>query len=63
MKAMVLTKYGSSDFLVLQEVVKPVSGDDEVLVSVQAASINSWDWEILMGTPFANRVMADCSSR
>jgi len=58
MKAMVLTQYGSPDFFELREVAKPVPGDDEVLVSVHAASINSWDWEMLMGTPFVNRVMA-----
>lgn len=61
MKAMVLSKYGSPDFLELQEVAKPAPGDDEVLVNVHAASINSWDWEMLMGTPFANRIMAGLS--
>lgn len=58
MKAIVLSQYGSPDFLELQEVAKPAPEDDEVLVKVHAASINSWDWEMLMGTPFANRIMA-----
>ena len=57
MKAIAFTKYGSPDFLKLKEVEKPVPKDDEVLVKVHAASINSWDWELLTGTPFANRVM------
>jgi NADPH:quinone reductase-like Zn-dependent oxidoreductase len=26
-------------------------------VKVNAASVNSWDWELLRGTPFANRIM------
>lgn len=61
MKAMVLSKYGSPDFLELQEVAKPAPRDDEVLVNVHAASINSWDWEMLMSTPFSNRIMAGLS--
>ena len=31
--------------------------DDEVLVKVQAASINPWDWDLLRGTPFLARLM------
>lgn len=31
--------------------------DDEVLVRIHAASINSWDFEFLSGTPFINRLM------
>jgi len=58
MKASVFTKYGSPDFFELKEVQKPTPRDNEVLVNVFAASINSWDWEILMGTPFVNRLMA-----
>jgi len=58
MKASVFTKYGSADFFELKEVEKPTPRDNEVLVKVMAASINSWDWEMLMGTPFVNRLMA-----
>ena len=57
MKAGVLTKYGSTDFLTVQEVRKPEPRDNEVLIKVFAASINSWDWEILNGKPFINRLM------
>jgi NADPH:quinone reductase-like Zn-dependent oxidoreductase len=57
MKAIVFTKYGSPDFLELKEVEKPTPKDNEVLVKVHAASINSWDWELLRGTPFANRLI------
>lgn len=56
MKAVVLHKYGSPDHLELVELEKPVPGDKEVLVKVFAASINSWDLDILKGAPFANRV-------
>ena len=57
MKTIAFTKYGSPDFLELKEVEKPTPNDDEVLIKIHAASINSWDYELLMGTPFANRLM------
>ena len=58
MKASVFTKYGSPDVLQLKEVTKPVPWDDEILIKVHAASINSWDWELLRGIPYVNRLMA-----
>lgn len=58
MKASVLTKYGSVDFIQLKEVVKPIAKDNEVLIKIFAASINSWDWEMLIAKPFINRFMA-----
>jgi len=56
MKAIVYTQYGSPDVLRLEDVPQPVARDDEVLIEVRAASVNSWDWELLQGTPFANRI-------
>ena len=56
MKAIVFTKYGLPDVLHLKEVEKPTPNDNEVLVKTHAASINSWDWELLRGTPFINRL-------
>lgn len=58
MKASVLTDYGSPDFIELKEIEKPTPGDNEVLVKVFAASLNSWDWEILTGELLLNRLMA-----
>jgi len=57
MKAIVFTHYGSPDLLEYKEVEKPAPKDNEVLVKVCAASINSWDWELLQGRPFINRLM------
>jgi len=57
MKAIVYTKYGSPDVLQLKEVEKPTPKDNEVLIKVHAASVNSWDWDLLRGTPFVNRLM------
>ena len=58
MKAIVLEKYGSPDFFVLKKVEKPKPRDNEVLVKVFSVAINSWDWEILIASPFVNRLMA-----
>ena len=58
MKAIVYHKYGSPDVLALEEVEKPTPRDDEVLVAVHSASVNSWDWDLLRGKPFLARVTA-----
>ncbi|MGB2876804.1 MAG: NAD(P)-dependent alcohol dehydrogenase, partial [Dehalococcoidales bacterium] len=57
MKAIVYERYGSPDVLELKEVAKPAPKDNEVLVKVYAASVNDWDWGLLRGTPFVNRLL------
>jgi NADPH:quinone reductase-like Zn-dependent oxidoreductase len=57
MKAIVYTEYGSPDVLRLEEVEKPTPKEDEVLVEVHAASVNDWDWGLLRGKPFLNRLL------
>lgn len=57
MKAIVYRKYGPPDVLKLEEVEKPSPMDNEVLIRVQAASINSWDRDLLTGT-FQGRIGA-----
>ncbi len=49
MKASVWTRYGPPEVMELQEVERPSPKDNEVLVRVHAASINSWDWELTQG--------------
>lgn len=56
MKAVVFKEYGGPEVLHFTEVEKPVPKDNEVLIKVCAASINSWDWELLRGVPFVNRL-------
>lgn len=57
MKAIVYHKYGSPDVLRMEDIPKPVPGDDEVLVKIHAVSINSWDWDSLTGKPFEYRFL------
>jgi NADPH:quinone reductase-like Zn-dependent oxidoreductase len=58
MKAIICTKYGPPEVLKLREVPKPARKDDEVLIRVQAASINSRDWRLMRADPFFIRLMA-----
>jgi len=57
MKAIIYEEYGNPDQLVLKEIEKPIPGDNEVLVKVHAASINSWDWDLLRGKPYITRLI------
>ncbi len=55
MKAIVLSRYGSPDVLELKEIDKPVVKDDDVLVRVQAASLNAGDLFSMKGSPWLAR--------
>lgn len=57
MKAMVYEKYGSPEVLQLKEVPQPLPKENEVLVKIHAASINSWDWDMLTGRPRIYRLL------
>ncbi|MDY6958996.1 MAG: alcohol dehydrogenase catalytic domain-containing protein, partial [Halobacteriota archaeon] len=56
MNAIICTKYGPPEVLELKEVEKPTPKDNEVLIKVNASSINDWDWGLLRGKPFLNRL-------
>jgi NADPH:quinone reductase-like Zn-dependent oxidoreductase len=56
MKAIICTDYGPTEVLQFKEVAKPIPKDNEILIKVKAASINSWDWDIVRGIPFMNRL-------
>jgi NADPH:quinone reductase-like Zn-dependent oxidoreductase len=56
MKAIRRSVYGSPDVLALEDVPTPVPGDGEVLVRIQAASVNRADIDYLTGKPFITRM-------
>jgi NADPH:quinone reductase-like Zn-dependent oxidoreductase len=57
MKAVVYEQYGPPEVLQIKEIEKPIPNDDEVLIKVHAVSINDWDWQLLLGIPFVNRMI------
>lgn len=56
MKAVVYREYGSPEVLKVEEVEKPAPTDDELLIKIQAASVNRSDWEGLIGKPLYARM-------
>lgn len=57
MKAVVASCYGPADVLRIEEIAKPVPGDDEVLVKVHAAAANPLDLHSLSGEPYLIRLL------
>ncbi len=57
MKAIVLTRYGSPDHLELRDIPSPEPRANQVLVRVEAASVNDWDWALVRGKPFYIRLL------
>jgi len=57
MHAIVAARYGKPDVLQLKEVEKPTPKDDEVLIKIQAASLNAYDWHLLTADIFVVRLM------
>jgi NADPH:quinone reductase-like Zn-dependent oxidoreductase len=55
-KAVVYTEYGPPEVLQIKEVEKPTPTDDEVLIKLQAVSVNRSDWEGLIGKPLYARI-------
>jgi len=57
MKVIICPRYGSPDVLQLQEVAIPFPQEDEVLIRIHAASLNSRDLRMLRANPFFFRLM------
>lgn len=60
MKAIICPRYGSPDVLQLREIEKTVPQEDEVLIKIHAASINSRDLRFLRAKPFFIRLAPGC---
>jgi NADPH:quinone reductase-like Zn-dependent oxidoreductase len=56
MKAIVQDRYGSPDVLEPREIGRPVVGDEQVLVRVQAAGVDQGVWHEVAGLPYLFRV-------
>ena len=56
MKAIVHDEYGSPDVLRVEEIDKPLVGDNDVLVRVHAAAVNPLDWHSVRGLPYPLRL-------
>ncbi|KGE20271.1 alcohol dehydrogenase [Paenibacillus wynnii] len=56
MTAMVYDTYGLPEVLRLEKVDVPAPQDHEVLIEIHAASVNSWDWDLLRGKPYITRL-------
>jgi NADPH:quinone reductase-like Zn-dependent oxidoreductase len=56
LKAIVYYKYGPPNVLKLEEVAMPTPTDDEVLIRIDAVSVNRSDWEGLTGRPLYARI-------
>jgi NADPH:quinone reductase-like Zn-dependent oxidoreductase len=61
MKAIVYHTYGSPEVLQYEDVEKPASADDEVLIKVRAASVNPYDWHFMRGLPYPLRMRVGLS--
>ena len=58
MKSVTYKKYGSADVLEISEVEVPAITENQVLVKVQAVSINPADWHFMRGTPYLVRLQS-----
>ncbi|MBN1359786.1 MAG: NAD(P)-dependent alcohol dehydrogenase [Sedimentisphaerales bacterium] len=56
MKAIVYERYGPPEVLRIDEVEKPVPGDDEVLIRVCATTVTTTDCTFRRGKPFPSRL-------
>jgi NADPH:quinone reductase-like Zn-dependent oxidoreductase len=56
MTAAVYRCYGPPAVVKLEEVAKPTPKDNQVLVRVQSASVNPYDWHFMRGTPYFVRL-------
>lgn len=58
MPAVVARRYGTAEVLAMEKVPVPTAGKNEVLVRVEASSLNALDWHFLTGTPYPLRLMS-----
>jgi NADPH:quinone reductase-like Zn-dependent oxidoreductase len=57
-RSVVYSKYGSAEVLEIAEIPIPTVTENQVLVKVQAVSINPADWHFMRGTPYLVRLQS-----
>jgi NADPH:quinone reductase-like Zn-dependent oxidoreductase len=57
MRVLTSRRYGGPEVLAMEELPVPTPGPGEVLVRVEASSLNALDWHLLTGTPYLMRLM------
>ena len=57
MRAAVARRYGNADVVTIEDVPTPTPAPSEVLVRVEASSLNALDWHFLTGTPYLVRLI------
>ena len=55
--------YNALDQIKIIDTGIPTPRSNEVLLRIHASSINSWDWEIIQGTPWVNRLVHKLTSK
>jgi NADPH:quinone reductase-like Zn-dependent oxidoreductase len=55
MRAVICDRYGPAEILRIEEVARPVPGEDELLVKIHASTVNRSDAHNRAGTPFIAR--------
>lgn len=63
MQAFIAHNYGTPDVLRCETINRPTPNDNEVLISVHAASVNAADWWMLIGKPFFLRLAPGALTR
>jgi NADPH:quinone reductase-like Zn-dependent oxidoreductase len=58
MRAAVAREYGTSEVVSIEDVPTPTPQNGEVLVRVEASSLNALDWHFLTGTPLFMRLIS-----
>ncbi len=58
MRAVVGRRYGGPETLAIEQVATPTPETDQVVLQVEASSLNALDWHFRTGTPYFLRLMA-----
>lgn len=57
MRALVLSRFGSTKHLQVKDVPKPSPKENELLIKIHATAVNDYDWTMVSGRPYAFRLL------